>query len=138
MVSVVLSIGLAAITIILAILLLFIAMRRKTKVYNNHVEDFYNDDYVLVEKSSIKSEDGSFFMSLWNELMKKEEYNTWVIVIPERVVDDEVTSDYMVKVTKSFAKRHNGQTLIVKIEGRDDENAITLYQEETYYKFSSN
>lgn len=137
MAGIIVSIGLAAAVGILALLLLALAWRRKAKIYNNHVLDDYSDNYVVVGKSSIKNEESSVFMSLWNELLKKQEYNTWMIDIPERVVDDEVSSDYMIKIAKSFVKRHNGETLIVKVEGRNVEEAITLYQEETYYKFSS-
>lgn len=118
--------------------LAMILNRRKIQLFNDHETDEYalDNKYVLVHKDLIKSEDNGIFKSLWNEILNRNEYNTWYIKVPESVVNDQVTNQYKLEVRKGFAKKHNGETLFIKM-GTGEDIPVTLFEEDTVYKFDN-
>ena len=139
-VAVVFSIGLAALLGILGLILIFLAWMRRVKVLNNFNTDEYDDDnFKVVHKTFIRNEDSNFLQDLMNELLGREEYPNWKVNIPERVINDEITREYKVRVSKRFAKKHNGEDLmIVAMTDTEELNIpITIFEEQTEYEFRS-
>ena len=114
--TIVLSISILAVLGILGLLLLLVAWMKKVKVHNDHnLDDYADEDFVVVYKTSVKSEGNRLA-----ELFKKED-RVWTLSIPEEVVADRVTNSFKIELNKSFCKRYNGEQLIVVMENSNEE-----------------
>ena len=75
----------------------------------------------------------SMIRSLFAEIIKPQGTPVWIVEIPQGVVDQQVTDQYKIKIKKSFAKRHNGETILVKFGSAEAKMPIVVFSEETEY-----
>ena len=121
-VVIVCTICIAAILGIIALLLLLLAWLRRVKVKNNKTNDDYSEDeFVTVLKTSIKSEE-SRFTELRKIFKRNEvkELRNWTITVDEKTVYERYTDDFKVILKKGFCKLHNGENLIVIMKNEDE------------------
>ncbi len=120
-VAVVVSISLLAILGILVLLLLLLAWMKRVKVMNDHNTDEYAEDkYEVVYKTSVKTEGNRLA-----ELFKRED-RVWTITIPEEIIAERVTDNFKVVLKKGFCKRYNGEQLTIVLDNADEEKVKTL------------
>ena len=105
------------------------------RVYNNHEADVLaiEDKFVHVCHIILKLEDMSMIRSLFAEIIKPQGTPVWIVEIPQGVVDQQVTDQYKIKIKKRFAKKHNGETILVRFGASEAKQPIIVFSEETEY-----
>ena len=117
---VVISLGL----FILPYLIAYIICRILTKVEvqnNKNTDDYMDNNFETVQKGNIEVE-GNIGIYL-AKLIDKNNTEVWEYTISDETLNNRVSDEFKLVLTKSFVKNFNGQMLIVKIG--DGENAKT-------------
>ena len=93
---------------------------RRVKLYNDVNTDEYEDErYELVYKGYIK----------------KEERGIYYIVIPEKIIEQRTTDKFQLQLKELFIRRHNGDMLMVDIEGTKLVYSFEIDEKENTVKF---
>lgn len=119
-IAVVISLGL----FILPYLIAYIICRILTKVEvqnNKNTDDYMDNNFETVQKGNIEVE-GNIGIYL-AKLIDKNNTEVWEYTISDETLNNRVSDEFKLVLTKSFVKNFNGQMLIVKIG--DGENAKT-------------
>lgn len=129
------TLGIVAILWIILAALGIISYGHHVRVFNNHELDVLamEDKYVHVCHIILKLEDLNMIRSLLAEIIKPQGTPVWIVEIPQGIVDNQVSDQYKIKIKKSFAKRHNGETIMVKFGSAEAKMPIVVFSEETEY-----
>ena len=120
-VAIVISISALAILGILWLLLLLIAWIKKVKVLNDYNTDEYKEeDFQVVYKTSVESEGNRIA-----ELFRSED-RVWKLTIPEKVITERKTDSFEIELKKHFAKKYNGEQIVVILDNENEDKVITL------------
>lgn len=109
---------------ILPILIAYIICRVLTKVEvqnNKNVDDYMDNNFETVQKGNIEVE-GNIGIYL-TKLTDKNNAEVWEYTISDETLNNRVSDEFKLVLTKSFVKNFNGQMLVVKIG--NGENAKT-------------
>lgn len=122
---------------ILPLLIAYIICRVFTKVEvqnNKNVDDYMDNNFETVQKGNIEVE-GNIGIYL-TKLIDKNNTEVWKYTISDETLNNRVSDEFKLVLTKNFVKKFNGQQLIVKIG--DGENAktqgFTIDEQETEIK----
>ena len=101
--------------------LILIAWYRRVKVYNDkNTDDYEEENYEVVYKGYIKKEDKGIYY----------------ITIPEKIIEERTTDRFQIKLKELFARRHNGDMLMVEIEGTKLSYSFEIDEKENMVKFT--
>ena len=122
---------------ILRLLIAYIICRIFTKVEvqnNKNVDDYMDNNFETVQKGNLEVE-GNIGIYL-TKLVDKNNTEVWKYTISDETLNNRVSDEFKLVLTKNFVKKFNGQQLIVKIG--DGENAktqgFTIDEQETEIK----
>ena len=122
---------------ILPLLIAYIICRVFTKVEvqnNKNVDDYMDNKFETVQKGNLEVE-GNIGIYL-TKLIDKNNTEVWKYTISDETLNNRVSDEFKLVLTKNFVKKFNGQMLIVKIG--DGENAktqgFTIDEQETEIK----
>ena len=101
--------------------LILIAWYRRVKVYNDkNTDDYEEENYEVVYKGYIKKEDKGIYY----------------ITIPEKIIEERTTDRFQIKLKELFVRRHNGDMLMVEIEGTKLSYSFEIDEKENMVKFT--
>lgn len=122
---------------ILPLLIAYIICRIFTKVEvqnNKNVDDYMDNNFETVQKGNLEVE-GNIGIYL-TKLVDKNNTEVWKYTISDETLNNRVSDEFKLVLTKNFVKKFNGKQLIVKIG--DGENAktqgFTIDEQETEIK----
>lgn len=122
---------------VLPLLIAYIICRIFTKVEvqnNKNVDDYMDNNFETVQKGNLEVE-GNIGIYL-TKLIDKNNTEVWKYTISDETLNNRVSDEFKLVLTKNFVKKFNGQQLIVKIG--DGENAktqgFTIDEQETEIK----
>ena len=132
-IAVVVFLGLLLLTLLIAYMICRVLT--KVEVQNNkNTDDYMDNNFETVQKGNIEVE-GNIGIYL-TKLIDKNNTEVWKYTISDEIINNRVTDEFKIVLTKNFVKRFNGQQLIVKIG--DGENAktqgFTIDEQETEIK----
>lgn len=132
-IAVVISLSLA----ILPILIAYIICRIFTKVEvqnNKNTDDYMDNNFETVQKGNIEIE-GNIGIYL-TKLIDKNNTEVWKYTISDETLNNRVSDEFKLVLTKSFVKNFNGQMLVVKIGNGENAKTqgFTIDEQETEIK----
>lgn len=132
-IAVVISLGL----FILPYLIAYIICRILTKVEvqnNKNTDDYMDNNFETVQKGNIEVE-GNIGIYL-TKLIDKNNTEVWEYTISDETLNNRVSDEFKLVLTKSFVKNFNGQMLIVKIGNGENAKTqgFTIDEQETEIK----
>lgn len=135
-IAVVIFLGLI-ISPILTILIAYIICRIFTKVEvqnNKNVDDYMDNNFETVQKGNIEVE-GNIGIYL-TKLTDKNNDEVWEYTISDETLNNRVSDEFKLVLTKKFVKMFNGQMLIVKIGNGENAKTqgFTIDEQETEIK----
>ena len=130
---VVISLGL----FILPYLIAYIICRILTKVEvqnNKNTDDYMDNNFETVQKGNLEVE-GNIGIYL-TKLIDKNNAEVWKYTISDETLNNRVSDEFKIVLTKSFVKNFNGQQLIVKIGNGENAKTqgFTIDEQETEIK----
>lgn len=122
---------------ILPLLIAYIICRIFTKVEvqnNKNVDDYMDNNFETVQKGNIEVE-GNIGIYL-TKLIDKNNTEVWEYTISDETLNNRVSDEFKLVLTKSFVKNFNGQMLIVKIGNGENAKTqgFTIDEQETEIK----
>ena len=109
-------ISLIVLLIIIGLLLLYLAWLRKVYIFNDVNRDYYKDEeFVVVYETHVHTEGNPIA-----QLFKKYD-RVWRVLIPEDIIANRETDQFLVELNKAFCKRFNGEQLIVALQSKNEE-----------------
>lgn len=132
-IAVVISLSLA----ILPILIAYIICRIFTKVEvqnNKNTDDYMDNNFETVQKGNLEVE-GNIGIYL-TKLIDKNNAEVWKYTISDETLNNRVSDEFKIVLTKNFVKKFNGQQLIVKIGNGENAKTqgFTIDEQETEIK----
>lgn len=111
-------ISLMIILVIISLLLLYLAWLRKVYIHNDVNKDYYKDEeFVVVYVTHVHTEGNPLA-----QLFKKYD-RVWRVLIPEDIIENRETDQFLIEFNKRFCKKYNGEQLII-INQSENEDAV--------------
>lgn len=122
---------------ILPLLIAYIICRIFTKVEvqnNKNVDDYMDNNFETVQKGNLEVE-GNIGIYL-TKLIDKNNTEVWKYTISDETLNNRVSDEFKLVLTKNFVKKFNGQQLIVKIGNGENAKTqgFTIDEQETEIK----
>lgn len=122
---------------ILPLLIAYIICRVFTKVEvqnNKNTDDYMDNNFETVQKGNIEVE-GNIGIYL-TKLIDKNNSEVWKYTISDETLNNRVSDEFKLVLTKNFVKKFNGQQLIVKIGNGENAKTqgFTIDEQETEIK----
>lgn len=122
---------------ILPLLIAYIICRIFTKVEvqnNKNVDDYMDNKFETVQKGNLEVE-GNIGIYL-TKLLDKNNAEVWKYTISDETLNNRVSDEFKLVLTKNFVKKFNGQQLIVKIGNGENAKTqgFTIDEQETEIK----
>lgn len=122
---------------ILPLLIAYIICRVFTKVEvqnNKNVDDYMDNKFETVQKGNLEVE-GNIGIYL-TKLIDKNNTEVWKYTISDETLNNRVSDEFKLVLTKNFVKKFNGQQLIVKIGNGENAKTqgFTIDEQETEIK----
>ena len=122
---------------ILPLLIAYIICRVFTKVEvqnNKNVDDYMDNNFETVQKGNLEVE-GNIGIYL-TKLIDKNNAEVWKYTISDETLNNRVSDEFKLVLTKNFVKKFNGQQLIVKIGNGENAKTqgFTIDEQETEIK----
>lgn len=122
---------------ILPLLIAYIICRILTKVEvqnNKNTDDYMDNNFETVQKGNIEVE-GNIGIYL-TKLLDKNNTEVWKYTISDETLNNRVSDEFKLVLTKNFVKKFNGQQLIVKIGNGENAKTqgFTIDEQETEIK----
>lgn len=122
---------------ILPLLIAYIICRVLTKVEvqnNKNVDDYMDNNFEIVQKGNLEVE-GNIGIYL-TKLIDKNNTEVWKYKISDETLNNRVSDEFKLVLTKNFVKKFNGQQLIVKIGNGENAKTqgFTIDEQETEIK----
>lgn len=122
---------------ILPLLIAYIICRIFTKVEvqnNKNVDDYMDNKFETVQKGNLEVE-GNIGIYL-TKLIDKNNTEVWKYKISDETLNNRVSDEFKLVLTKNFVKKFNGQQLIVKIGNGENAKTqgFTIDEQETEIK----
>lgn len=122
---------------ILPLLIAYIICRIFTKVEvqnNKNVDDYMDNNFETVQKGNLEVE-GNIGIYL-TKLLDKNNTEVWKYTISDETLNNRVSDEFKLVLTKNFVKKFNGQQLIVKIGNGENAKTqgFTIDEQETEIK----
>ena len=122
---------------VLPLLIAYIICRVLTKVElqnNKNVDDYMDNNFETVQKGNLEVE-GNIGIYL-TKLINKNNAEVWKYTISDETLNNRVSDEFKIVLTKNFVKKFNGQQLIVKIGNGDNAKTqgFTIDEQETEIK----
>lgn len=122
---------------ILPLLIAYIICRIFTKVEvqnNKNVDDYMDNKFETVQKGNLEVE-GNIGIYL-TKLLDKNNTEVWKYTISDETLNNRVSDEFKLVLTKNFVKKFNGQQLIVKIGNGENAKTqgFTIDEQETEIK----
>ena len=122
---------------VLPLLIAYIICRVLTKVElqnNKNVDDYMDNNFETVQKSNLEVE-GNIGIYL-TKLIDKNNAEVWKYTISDETLNNRVSDEFKIVLTKNFVKKFNGQQLIVKIGNGENAKTqgFTIDEQETEIK----
>lgn len=123
--------------IISPLLIAYIICRVLTKVEvqnNKNVDDYMDNNFETVQKGNLEVE-GNIGIYL-TKLIDKNNAEVWKYTISDETLNNRVSDEFKLVLTKNFVKKFNGQQLIVKIGNGENAKTqgFTIDEQETEIK----
>lgn len=123
--------------IISPLLIAYIICRVFTKVEaqnNKNVDDYMDNKFETVQKGNLEVE-GNIGIYL-TKLLDKNNTEVWKYTISDETLNNRVSDEFKLVLTKNFVKKFNGQQLIVKIGNGENAKTqgFTIDEQETEIK----
>ena len=122
---------------VLPLLIAYIICRVLTKVElqnNKNVDDYMDNNFETVQKGNLEVE-GNIGIYL-TKLIDKNNTEVWKYKISDETLNNRVSDEFKLVLTKNFVKKFNGQQLIVKIGNGENAKTqgFTIDEQETEIK----
>ena len=122
---------------VLPLLIAYIICRVLTKVElqnNKNVDDYMDNNFETVQKGNLEVE-GNIGIYL-TKLIDKNNTEVWKYTISDETLNNRVSDEFKLVLTKNFVKKFNGQQLIVKIGNGENAKTqgFTIDEQETEIK----
>lgn len=122
---------------VLPLLIAYIICRAFTKVEvqnNKNVDDYMDNNFETVQKGNLEVE-GNIGIYL-TKLIDKNNAEVWKYTISDETLNNRVSDEFKLVLTKNFVKKFNGQQLIVKIGNGENAKTqgFTIDEQETEIK----
>lgn len=122
---------------VLPLLIAYIICRVLTKVElqnNKNVDDYMDNNFETVQKGNLEVE-GNIGIYL-TKLINKNNAEVWKYTISDETLNNRVSDEFKIVLTKNFVKKFNGQQLIVKIGNGENAKTqgFTIDEQETEIK----
>lgn len=122
---------------VLPLLIAYIICRIFTKVEvqnNKNVDDYMDNNFETVQKGNLEVE-GNIGIYL-AKLIDKNNTEVWEYTISDETLNNRVSDEFKLVLTKNFVKKFNGQQLIVKIGNGENAKTqgFTIDEQETEIK----
>ena len=122
---------------VLPLLIAYIICRVLTKVElqnNKNVDDYMDNNFETVQKGNLEVE-GNIGIYL-TKLIDKNNTEIWKYTISDETLNNRVSDEFKLVLTKNFVKKFNGQQLIVKIGNGENAKTqgFTIDEQETEIK----
>lgn len=122
---------------VLPLLIAYIICRIFTKVEvqnNKNVDDYMDNNFETVQKGNLEVE-GNIGIYL-TKLIDKNNTEVWKYTISDETLNNRVSDEFKLVLTKNFVKKFNGQQLIVKIGNGENAKTqgFTIDEQETEIK----
>lgn len=122
---------------VLPLLIAYIICRVLTKVElqnNKNVDDYMDNNFETVQKGNLEVE-GNIGIYL-TKLIDKNNAEVWKYTISDETLNNRVSDEFKIVLTKNFVKKFNGQQLIVKIGNGENAKTqgFTIDEQETEIK----
>ena len=122
---------------VLPLLIAYIICRVLTKVElqnNKNVDDYMDNNFETVQKGNLEVE-GNIRIYL-TKLIDKNNAEVWKYTISDETLNNRVSDEFKIVLTKNFVKKFNGQQLIVKIGNGENAKTqgFTIDEQETEIK----
>lgn len=122
---------------VLPLLIAYIICRVLTKVElqnNKNVDDYMDNNFETVQKGNLEVE-GNIGIYL-TKLIDKNNAEVWKYTISDETLNNRVSDEFKLVLTKNFVKKFNGQQLIVKIGNGENAKTqgFTIDEQETEIK----
>mgnify|MGYP004631858265 CR=1 FL=1 len=122
---------------VLPLLIAYIICRALTKVEvqnNKNVDDYMDNNFEIVQKGNLEVE-GNIGIYL-TKLIDKNNTEVWKYTISDETLNNRVSDEFKLVLTKNFVKKFNGQQLIVKIGNGENAKTqgFTIDEQETEIK----
>lgn len=122
---------------ILPLLIAYIICRVFTKVEvqnNKNTDDYMDNNFETVQKGNLEVE-GNIGIYL-TKLIDKNNTEVWKYTISDETLNNRVSDEFKLVLTKNFVKKFNGQQLIVKIGNGENAKTqgFTIDEQETEIK----